>query len=206
MTSNVAIIDYGTGNLHSVVRCVERLGGKATVTSDPKEIRSCEKIIFPGVGHFEHAMSHLHQSGLVDELNNAVLIKEKPVLGICLGMALLGHESEEGNGGGLGWVSAECVKFRTKNKLKYKVPHIGWNGVRLNRSNPLFNGIPDSSEFYFLHGYYFKPKDHTNTVAETNYEITFSSVIQKGNIFGVQFHPEKSRDVGSRLVANFLEL
>jgi glutamine amidotransferase len=204
--SDTVIVDYGTGNLYSILRCLDRLGVAGKVTSDPKDIERCRRIILPGVGHFAKAFTSLKRLGLVEALDEAVLGKRRPVLGVCLGMELLANKSSEGNSEGLGWIEGEVVRFDIENKIKFKVPHIGWNQISKRRECPLLKGIEDGSEFYFLHAYHFKPADPFVIAAETQYEHAFPSIIHKDNIFGVQYHAEKSRDSGLRLMKNFVEL
>ncbi len=203
---NVIIVDYGTGNLNSVKRSLDILGVSSVVSSDPKDIASAEKIILPGVGHFGKAMSNLKRLNLLDPLHDAVLAKRKPILGICLGMELMAEKSEEGNASGLGWFEAEIIQFNVSNKKRYKVPHMGWNQICIKKTSSLMKNVPEFSEFYFVHSYHLKIKNQTDLLNETEYEVTFPSAIEKDNIFGVQYHPEKSHDAGLQLLKNFIEL
>jgi glutamine amidotransferase len=204
--SNIVIVDYGIGNINSVWKSVGRMKVSPVVSSSYKDIVCAEKIILPGVGHFGKAMSNLKELNLLDALHEAVMAKQKPVLGICLGMELMAEGSEEGGVPGLGWVGGKIIKFDFSDKIKYKSPHIGWNLVHLRKRSPLMNGLPDGSEFYFLHSYYLSINDQSDVLSETQYEFFFPSAIEKGNIFGVQYHPEKSHDAGLRLLKNFIEL
>ncbi|HYJ89719.1 MAG TPA: imidazole glycerol phosphate synthase subunit HisH [Pyrinomonadaceae bacterium] len=206
MLLTVAIVDYGTGNLHSVIRSLNRLGTNGTVASNSEEILRSDKIILPGVGHFGRAMQRMQSLGLVPALNHAVLVDKKPILGICLGMELMAKRGEEGDSEGLGWFNGEIVRFRIKNELKYKVPHIGWNQIHISKDSRLMKDIPEASEFYFLHSFHFAMSDRSSILNETEYEYTFPSAIEKDNIFGVQYHPEKSHDLGVQLLKNFLDL
>ena len=206
MPTKVAIVDYGTGNLHSVKRNLDRMNVSSVVSSDPDAILSSDKIILPGVGHFDTAMSKLAELNLIDPLNEAVLIRHKPILGICLGMEVMAKRSEEGTAAGLGWFDADTVRFQISNQLRYKVPHIGWNQVNFKKQSLLMNKIPDGSEFYFVHSYYLKLADRSDILCESTYENDYPSAVEKGNIFGVQYHPEKSHDVGAQLLRNFAEL
>ena len=195
------IVDYGTGNLNSIKRTLDRMSVHSGIASTAEEIRTADKIILPGVGHFGNAIGALRRSGLIDELNEAVLEKETPILGICLGMELMAKRGDEGNVTGLGWLDAEAVRFDVKDDLK--VPHMGWNLIAAAKKSPLMDGIDEDSEFYFAHSYHLRLNDPADILTETRYGIAFPSAIQKANIFGVQFHPEKSHDVGARLLKNF---
>ena len=206
MRRKVVIVDYGTGNLSSVRRAVIRAGAECRVSSEAADIESSDKLILSGVGHFESAMANLRKSGLIEAMEKAVMIDRKPILGICLGMEVMAKTSEEGSAAGLGWFNAKAVRFKSSDKLKYKVPHIGWNQVRVKKDSPLMKKIPDSAEFYFIHSYYLNLEDESDLLNETNYEVKFPAAIAKDNIFGVQYHPEKSHKVGQQLLENFIEL
>jgi imidazole glycerol-phosphate synthase subunit HisH len=206
MPLNVVIVDYGTGNLQSVKRSLDRLGATATVSSNPREVRNCDKILLPGVGHVGRTMQYLEGSGLADALTEAVLIRQKPVLGICLGMELMATVCEEGDAKGLGWIKGEVVRFGISNLLRYKVPHVGWNQIQIKKRSLLLKGVPETSEFYFVHSYHYNVANPADTLSETDYETKFVSAIEKDHIFGVQFHPEKSFEAGSRLLKNFIDL
>jgi glutamine amidotransferase len=194
------------GNLNSVKRAMSRLRVGSVISSDPKIIAECDKIILPGVGHFGKAMSNLKELGLLDILNEAALVKKKPILGICLGMQLLAEKSEEGDSVGLGWIDGEVVKFQVSDNLKYKVPHMGWNQIVVKKESHLMKDLPEPKEFYFVHSYHFKTADQADVLNETNYDYDFVSAVEKDNIFGVQYHPEKSHDTGAKLLKNFIEL
>ena len=198
----IGIIDYGMGNVGSVESMINHLGyHKTKIVTTPQELKNVDKIILPGVGTFDNGMKSLQESGLLSELNKQVLNKNKPVLGICLGMQLLMDRSEEGKLSGLGWIKGECKKFIFDNK-KLKVPHMGWNEV-----TPINNKLCDEvSRFYFVHSYYAQCKNKNNIMLKTNYGIEFVSGIFDGNIFGVQFHPEKSHSYGMKLMKKFIDL
>lgn len=206
MSGKTVIVNYGMGNLNSVKKALDRIKGDAVISGDAKDIADADKIILPGVGHFGRAMLNLKELNLLDALNEAALIKRKPVLGICLGMQLLAKHSEEGDSQGLGWIDAEVVKFEVTDRLKYKIPHMGWNQISIKKSSSLMRDVSDLSEFYFVHSYYVKTVRESDTLNETNYDCVFSSALEKENIFGVQYHPEKSHDAGARLLKNFIEL
>lgn len=206
MSSEIVIVDLGTGNLFSVAKSLARIGANALVSSRAEDISNAQKIILPGVGHFGKAMNALTELNLADALNEAVLVKGKPVLGICLGMELMARESEEGDVAGLGWIDAEVVRFDIADRQRFKVPHIGWNRIEIKKESVLMKGLSESSEFYFLHSYHLKVNVSSNVLNETEYETVFPSAIEKDNIFGVQYHPEKSHDAGVRLLRNFVEM
>ncbi|TDR25658.1 imidazole glycerol phosphate synthase subunit HisH [Flavobacterium cheniae] len=191
----IAIIDYGAGNVQSVLFALERLGFVGIVTNDWITIKSADKVIFPGVGEASSAMKMLQESGL------DVLIPtlKQPVLGICLGMQLMCKHSEEGNTNGLGIFDVNVVKF----SQEVKVPQMGWNTI-YNLKTPLFEGIKENEFMYLVHSYYASLSD--NTIATTNYELEYSTALQRENFFGVQFHPEKSGIFGEQILKNFLNL
>ena len=200
----VVIIDSIGGNVGSVYRTVNRLKFPAVCSSDVDDILQASHIIMPGVGHFGHAMKRLKENNLIDTLNESVLIKKIPVLGICLGMQLMGRFSEEGNAEGLGWFDAEVLRFQFNDKKVFKTPHVGWNSIESNKKSVFLNGLNTEDQFYFVHSYYVKCKFKEDVLATSHYEQTFTSVIQKENMLGVQFHPEKSFDAGDFLLRNFL--
>ena len=202
----IGIIDYGMGNLGSVKRKFDLIGEKSIISSNPEELKSFDKLILPGVGHFSKAVGELKSRKLWDFLNEEVLIQKKAILGICLGMQLMAEHSEEGNVDGLGWFDANIIKFGIKDTLKYKVPHMGWNQVTISKSSNLFNHVDLESGFYFVHSYYIECNNQDDILNETTYESTFVSAIQKDNIYGVQYHPEKSHDAGMQLLRNFVGL
>ena len=206
MQSAIVIVDYGTGNLNSIRRTLDRVGVKAVASADAGGIGRADKLILPGVGHFGNAMLRLAELGLVDALNEAVLSKRKPVLGICLGMELMARSSEEGDATGLGWIDARAVRLKVPDDSRYKVPHMGWNRVHSKKASALTDGIDESSEFYFAHSYHLELNDPSDLLTETTYAVGFPSAIERDNIFGVQFHPEKSHDAGARLLKNFADI
>lgn len=206
MSQKTVIIDYGMGNLFSVQKKLKRLGVTPIITSDSDTILSAEKIVLPGVGHFAKAMGNLNKLDLIDTLNRAVLENKIPILGICLGMQIMCNHSEEGNVKGFGWIDAEVVKFKIEDTLKHKVPHMGWNTITNSKPSKLMHSIPDESEFYFVHSYHMQVNEKSALLNQTDYEYIFDSAIEKDNIFGVQYHPEKSHDIGEQLFKNFVEL
>lgn len=206
MNGKIVIVDYGMGNLHSVYKKFLRLKADVAVSSDAKTIAAADKLVLPGVGHFSKAMNNIDALGLRDVLNNFALIQKKPILGICLGMQIMAAHSEEGDCEGFGWYDAEVVRFNIQNKLKYKVPQMGWNNLIIKKDSMLMNGITEKNEFYFVHSFHFKPKFVTDVLSETEYEYKFCSAVEKNNIFGVQFHPEKSHECGELLLQNFINI
>ena len=200
----VAIIDYGMGNLGSVKRKMDRIGARSIITSDAREIINSNKIILPGVGHFAKAVSEIKRRGLWDLISDQVLGEKKQILGICLGMQLMARQSEEGYSEGFGWFDATVVRFKVSDPIRYKVPHMGWNTTKPLKDTPLFEKINPDSEFYYVHSYHILCNSPDDILTETIYDYPFISAIQKGNIFGVQFHPEKSHDAGEVLLRNFV--
>lgn len=201
----IIILNYGVGNLNSIVNLCNRIGVPAKITSSLTDIASASKIILPGVGNFSQAMRNLVQSGLISSLEKRVLIDKVPLLGVCVGMQLLAKRSEEGNSDGLGWLDADVVRFRFEDSSqKLRVPHVGFNSIE-TKSAPLFNYLSGDSRFYFTHSYHLICSDPSLSVGTTVYGYPFTSVIQKENIFGTQFHPEKSHHSGINLIRGFVE-
>ena len=202
----ISILDYNMGNISSVKRSVEKLGYTCKLISSPDEILNAKKIILPGVGHFKKAMDYIREHQLDESLNNVVMEKKIPILGICLGMQLMCKHSEEGNTNGLGWFDAKVTKINICDPLRYKTIHIGWNRVKFRENNLLNKSIKVNSEFYFVHEYCVQESNKNEIMCETQFESNFISGLNRENIFGVQFHPEKSHSVGRDLIRNFLEL
>jgi len=205
MKNETIIVDYGMGNLFSVRKVIERIGFSCKISASYDDIKNAGKIILPGVGHFGKAMSNLKAANLIDELNEAVLVKKTPVLGICLGMQLMASHSEEGDVNGLNWFDAQVVRFKIENKNMFKVPHMGWNTITHENPNSNFlNSIKSDDEFYFVHSYHVVTEKPNDVLTKTPYECQFVSSIERDNIIGVQFHPEKSHKAGEQLIKNFL--
>ena len=182
------------------------IGHNPLVVSKTNGLERIDKVVFPGVGHFASAVKKLRDSGLWDALNEAVLVKKIPILGICLGMQLMARSSEEGDMQGFGWIDAEVVRFRVSNPVKFKIPHTGWNTTEINKESAVFQDVDLQSGFYFVHSYHIKCNNPSDILTTTEYDYPFTSAIQKDNIYGVQFHPEKSHDAGEQLLKNFLNL
>jgi glutamine amidotransferase len=199
------IVHYGAGNLKSVARALERLGESSVITSDPKVIARAKRLILPGVGSFDTAMSTLSEMGIVPVLEDRVLGGGIPILGICLGLQLFTRRSEEGSLAGLGWMAGETKRFQPIEQTM-KIPHIGWNTVDQTGQGRLYAGFPSEASLYFVHSYYVTSDDPGIVTGRSTYGETFVSSIEKGNIFGVQFHPEKSQQIGLQLLSNFLDV
>jgi glutamine amidotransferase len=200
----IVIVDYQMGNIHSVARKLTILGVNYEISNNSETIRQADKLILPGVGHFGKAMQQLQESNLIEVLNDVVINQKKPILGICLGMQLMANFSEEGNVDGLGWIGGKINRFQVQDKLRYKIPHTGWNGIKICKESPMNEGLIDHEEFYFVHAYYFQADKEEDILHKTSYEQEFVSAVQKNNIVGVQYHPEKSHDVGLKLIKNFI--
>lgn len=198
----IAIIDYGMGNLRSVQKGFEKVGYQAEIVQDPDIVRQAEKVVLPGVGAFRDAMQNLRETGMVGAINE-VVAAGKPFLGICLGLQLMFTTSEEGG------IYEGLNIFPGRVRLLppgLKVPHMGWNQIELQKPCPILKDIPDGSAFYFVHSYYVDPEDPEVKTTLTDYGIKFTSIASRGNIFGIQFHPEKSSVLGLRILKNFGEL
>jgi glutamine amidotransferase len=207
--TEIAVVDYGMGNLRSVAKAIEHVapGRIVTVTSDPEVVRRAGRVVFPGQGAMPDCMREMESRGL----RGAVLAaaREKPFLGICIGLQMLFDESEEGNVAGLGLLPGRVRRFPAREMVdasgaKLKVPHMGWNEVHQTMQHALWEGIPNGSRFYFVHSYFADPADDALTAARSSYPFAFTCAVARGNIFAVQFHPEKSAAAGLRLLENFV--
>lgn len=197
----ISIVDYGLGNIGSIVKIINHVGYDAKRVSTPESIKKSTLLILPGVGSFDNAMESLNSLNLIGALNEMALVKKIPVLGICLGMQIMCKSSEEGALAGLGWVDANVSRFKLKNK---KVPHMGWNSVLPSKTTRLYDK-KNESKFYFVHSFYVECKNKEDIASTTKYEIQFTSSFEVNNIYGVQFHPEKSHIFGINFFKNFLQ-
>ncbi len=201
----VVIVDYGMGNLRSVLHKLQKVGAPAILSSEVKEIEQAEKIILPGVGAFAAGMKNLSDFGLLPVLNYKVLVEKTPILGICLGMQLFAKSSTEGNADGLGWLNAEVQRFDfSQLSAPPRIPHVGWNTVNIHKTSILFEGVQSDQRFYFTHSYHLTTPDQDIVLATTTYGYPFISAVQSENIYGVQFHPEKSHRRGLIVYQNFI--
>lgn len=204
----IALINYGLGNIQAFVNVYQRLHIPVTIATSAEEIRKADKLILPGVGHFDHAMQLFNASGMRDAVEQQVLQQQVPILGICVGMQMLANRSDEGSEQGLGWIDGEVKSLQTAIPplLNLPLPHMGWNDVSPVVANPLFDGFDvNDSRFYFLHSYYFACANAQHEIASAYYGLNFCCAVNRNNIYGVQFHPEKSHHFGEQLLKNFAE-
>ena len=204
--SSIYLLDLGLGNISSIVRMIEKVGGRSEVVRRVPNLGRKNKFILPGVGHFDHGMNAMRNLEINGDFFSEVLAREGTILGICLGMQLLCRNSEEGSEPGLGLIDAEVKRFQFQSSLKLKVPHMGWNVVRPALANPLISYTEEEQRFYFVHSYKVVPDDPSVVIGTASYGGDFCAAFQKGNIFGVQFHPEKSHRFGMALMKRFVEL
>lgn len=203
----IHIVDYGLGNIGAFLTLYKRQGIAATIASTPQELAGASHVILPGVGSFDHAMDLLNASGMRDTLDRLVLDEKVPVLGVCVGMQIIGDTSDEGAGKGLGWIPGHIGDLgrRTNLPVEMPLPHMGWNDISPTRQIPLLHGI-DKPRYYFLHSFYFNNDNTDHAAATVNYGDEFTCIVNRDNIWGVQFHPEKSHSFGMGLLKNFAEL
>lgn len=199
----ITVVDYGMGNLGSILQMFERIGADAKIASDAAAIREASKILLPGVGRFDRAMQLIEERGLRSALDEKALDEKVPVLGICLGMQLLARHSEEGDAKGLGWIPSEVKRFA---RTELRVPHMGWNEATVTRESPLLADLPLPARFYFVHSYYVKADDARDVILRSTYGHEFDAAVQRGNIYGAQFHPERSHKFGMTILKNFARL
>jgi len=203
----ITIIDYGVGNINAFVNVYKRVDIPVKIAKNQDDLEGAEKLILPGVGHFDHAMTQLNNSGMRDKLDELVLINKIPVIGICVGMQMMANSSDEGSMEGLKWIDATVKKFdESKINQVTRLPHMGWNDVKPVKDIDLFKGLEDNSIFYFLHTYYFHCNNKEDIMAVTEYGGEFASAAHHENKYGIQFHPEKSHHYGEILLHNFAKL
>lgn len=201
----ILVIDYHMGNVHSVLKALETTGEEIMLSNKKEDLKKADAIVLPGVGAFGVGMDNLKKLDLIGALSEEILIKKKPFLGICLGMQLLAKESEEfGRHQGLGWLSVQVKKFNFPQS-SLRVPHIGWNNLLIEKNSPLFKGLKNSPDFYFVHSYFMDCNEPEIVIARCDYGGPFAAAVQKENIFGVQFHPEKSQRTGLKVIENFVD-
>ena len=203
----ITLIDYGVGNIFAFQNVYKRLDIPTKIAKSTEDLMDAQKLILPGVGSFDYAMIRLNNSGMREKLDELVLKKKIPVIGICVGMQMMGNRSDEGSEEGLKWIDGDILKFDEKLiQLRTKLPHMGWNDVTPVRNHPLFGGLEKEAIFYFLHSFFFKCNNPNDSIAISDYGVSFSSAVYKDNIYGIQFHPEKSHQYGEKLLHNFAML
>ena len=203
----ITLIDYGVGNIFAFQNAYKRLDIPTKIAKTNEDLVDAEKLILPGVGSFDYAMAQLNASGMREKLDELVIEKKVPIIGICVGMQMMGNRSDEGKLEGLKWIDSEILKFDERIiQQRTKLPHMGWNDVTPVKEHPLFNGLNKEAIFYFLHSFYFKCNNPVESLAISDYGISFSSAVNRENIYGIQFHPEKSHLYGEKLLHNFAKL
>lgn len=203
----IGILDYGIGNISAFLNVYKELGISCFLVKTKEDLHKATKIILPGVGHFDFAMSKLSDSGMIEDLNVLVLEKKIPILGVCVGMQMMTNQSEEGCLDGLGWIPATVKKLDTTHVLQQTtLPHMGWNTIEMKNYSKLLDGFESQEDFYFLHSYFVECNDSTNILATTTYGQEFTSIFHNENIYGIQCHPEKSHKNGVKFLKNFAEL
>lgn len=203
----ITIIDYGVGNIYAFQNVYKRLNIPTQIAKTVTDLENVEKLILPGVGAFDYAMTQLDRSGMRERLDELVLVQKKPVIGICVGMQMMANGSDEGKLDGLRWIDANVRRFDEKT-IQYvtKLPHMGWNDVTPVNGHPLFKGLEKNALFYFLHSFYFQCNNENDSIAKSDYGINFTSSVNNDNIYGIQFHPEKSHHYGETLLHNFANI
>ena len=199
----IAIVNYGVGNLASIKNMLKKAGFESELVTDPIAIEKSSKIILPGIGAFDHCMIEFNKSGLREAVTNKVMKEKTPLLGICVGLQMLMESSEEGVEPGLGWIAGKTIKFKKEELGDLKIPHMGWTNVRVAKNTLLTEGLGSQPRFYFVHSYHVQPDDKSDEMLTAQYGYEFTAAINRGNIYGAQFHPEKSHKYGMKILENF---
>jgi glutamine amidotransferase len=202
----IAIVNYGVGNLASVKNMLKKAGYESELVSNAEAIERATKIILPGIGAFDHCMTEFNNSGLREAVTQKTLKDKTPLLGICVGLQMLMENSEEGVEPGLGWIAGKTVKFKKEKLGDLKIPHMGWTSVQIAKKTALTEGLGDQPRFYFVHSYYVQPDDKTDEMLTAHYGYEFTAAVNRDNIYGAQFHPEKSHKYGMKILENFARL
>ena len=202
----IIIVDYGVGNLGSVKNMLKKAGFESILASDEATVEKASRIILPGIGAFDHCMKRFNASGLRPLVTKKVIEDKIPLLGICVGLQMLMENSEEGSEPGLGWIAGRTVKFRKESLGDLKIPHMGWTDVNLSKPSVLTENLGDQPRFYFVHSFHVVPVQKEDELLEANYGYDFAAGVSRDNIFGVQFHPEKSAAIGERILKNFIQI
>ena len=202
----IAIIDYGVGNLASIKNMIKKAGFESVLASDPDSVEKADKIILPGIGAFDHCMQRFNESGLRPLVTKKIKEEKIPLLGICVGLQMLMESSEEGTEPGLGWVAGKTVKFKKEKLGGLKIPHMGWTDVQVTKKTLLTEDLGERPRFYFVHSYHVQPEDKSDEMLTAFYGYEFTAAVNRGNIYGAQFHPEKSHKYGMKILGNFSRL
>jgi imidazole glycerol-phosphate synthase subunit HisH len=199
----ITIVNYGVGNLASIKNMLKKAGFDAVLATEKSEIEQASKLILPGIGAFDHCMSEFNKSGLREMVTKKALGDNTPLLGICVGLQMLMENSEEGVEPGLGWIKGKTIKFKKEALGDLKIPHMGWTNVQIVKDTPVTRDLGNEPRFYFVHSYYVQPEDQSDTMLTATYGYEFTAAVNRNNIFGAQFHPEKSHKYGMKILENF---
>ena len=202
----IGIIDYGLGNISALSNIYNKLKIENKIINSINDFEKSDKLILPGVGAFDSAMNLLNNSNYISEIQKQIFENKKKILGICVGMQIFAKNSNEGKEMGLNWIDGNVKKIRANNQKNFRLPHMGWNSVEINKNDPLLNNLENKQYFYFCHSYYFDCLNKEDILAETNYGHDFASIVKNENVYGIQFHPEKSHDSGIKILENFAKL